>query len=252
MANNLNVGDTVYVPCSLFPDELESFETALYKTKVESKSGKSVTVRLPGGVESKAVGASRLHKDVGLLLIELGDFDSEAATLDPLAKSVLQFCRLLVPDDQIRSVKVRSLAELAIFWKKNQAAYSHVILVGHGDSDELGFAVDGSVKLATFAEALKIKKATPKLFISLACKTGYQSFGGEFSKETICQNFIGPFHSVHSAIASQFCQTLLTAHFLDGKTTKVAFRHARDSVPGGVSFRLWRNGTLVTDAAPKQ
>ncbi len=243
MANALKIGDTVYVPCSALPELLEH-DTALYKTKVVSLVKKSITIKLPDGTESAKIGSSRVHRDVGLLLIEIGDFLTEASTLDPLAKSVLQFCRLLVPDDQVRQVKVRSKAELQQFWEKNEGAYSHVILVGHGDKELLAFAVDGDVKVPDVAATFKKRKARPKLFISLACKTGFQSFGGELSKEAICKDFIGPFHSVHSAVASQFCQTFLTSHFLDGKSTKVAFNHARDCVPGGVSFRLWHKGTM--------
>ncbi|MCA8094504.1 hypothetical protein LGM65_27120 [Burkholderia anthina] len=244
MATQLKVGDTVYVPCSAF-EELVEVEAALYRTQVTEVNNKSVNVNLPNGVVKK-IGSGLVHRDVGILLIEIGDWDTEAATLDPLAKSVLQFCRLLVPDDQIRSVKVRSKTELAMFWKVNEAAYSHVILVGHGDKNLLGFAVDGDAKVADFASLLKKRGAKPKLFISLACKTGYKSFGGVFSNETICKDFIAPFQSVHSAIASQFCQTFLASHFIDGKSTKVAFNHAKKSVPGGVRFRLWHKGDMQT------
>jgi hypothetical protein len=244
MASALKIGDTVYVPCSSFT-ELDLIDTALYRTQVVAKIKNSITVNLPGGGVSQPIGAGRVHKDVGILLIEIGDFETEAATLDPLAKSVLQFCRLLVPDDQLRSIKVRGLAELKKFWQHNERAYTHVILVGHADKNVLTFAVDGDVTVPTLAEALKVKKASPKLFISLACKTGFKSFGGEFSKLPFCRDFMAPFQSVHGAVASQFCQTLLTSHFLDGKTTKVAFNHARDSVPGGISFRLWQNGAMV-------
>lgn len=201
MAKSLKVGDTVYIPCSVC-EALIDHDTALYRTEVRSIDRRSVTIKLPDGTASPKIGASRVHRDVGILLIAIGDFMTEAATLDPLAKSVLQFCRLLVPDDQVRTIKVRSVAELKKFWKKNEGAYSHVILVGHGDRDLLGFAVDGDVKVPELANTFRKKGARAKLFISLACKTGFQSFGGEFSRETICKDFLGPFHSVHSAVAS--------------------------------------------------
>lgn len=237
------VGDRVYVPCLLVPD-LEDQDTALYRTKISSINARSATVEVPRGAVSGPIGVGRLHSDVGILIINIGDFVSEAALLDPLAKSVLQFCRLLVPDDQVIAVKVRSVAELKAFWIKNHRAYTHVILIGHGNRDCIGFGVDGDVNLPTLDDALKDRGAKPKSFISLCCKTGYADFGKTFSRFTICKTFAAPFHSVHGATASQFCQTMLTWMLVEGRTTKVAFRSARNSVPGGVSFRLWQNGEL--------
>ena len=237
------IGDRVYVPCLLVP-ELENQDTALYKTKFSSVYANSATVELPGGIVSKPIGVSRLHSDVGILIINIGDFVSEAALLDPLSKSVLQFCRLLAPDDQVSAVKVRSVAELKAYWIKNHRAYTHVILIGHGDKDGLGFGVDGDVDLATLDDTFKDRGAKPKSFISLCCKTGYADFGKKFSRFTICKSLAAPFHSVHGATASQFCQTMLTWMLLEGRTTKVAFKSARDSVTGAVSFRLWQNGLL--------
>jgi hypothetical protein len=245
MANKLKVGETVYVPCVAFPELMEN-ETALYKTKVLSLSpnARSVNVQLPHGAVSTPIGVGRVHRDVGILIIEIGDFISEAATLDPLAKSVLQFCRLLVPDDHLRLLKVRSIFELEMFWKINHAAYSHVILIGHGDKDVIPFALEGDAEVLDWESTLGSAKTLPKVFVSLACKTGFKSFGGEFSKLKFCKDFMGPFQSVHSAVASQFCQSFLTFHFLDGKTTKIAFNLASKNVPNGVSFRLWHNGKL--------
>ncbi|HWX66386.1 MAG TPA: hypothetical protein VNZ27_08185 [Rhodanobacter sp.] len=237
------VGDRVYVPCTLI-SALKNRGTSLYKTKISSITANSAKVELPGGGVSASIGVSRLHSDVGILIINIGDFVSEASLLDPLSKSVLQFCRLLVPDDQVASVKIRSVAELKAYWGKNHKAYTHIVLVGHGDKDGLGFGVDGDVDLPTLDKTFKNRGAKPKSFISLCCKTGYADFGREFSQFTICKSLAAPFHSVHGATASQFCQTMLTWMLLEGRTTKVAFKSVRDSVPGAVSFRLWQNGTM--------
>lgn len=243
MARNLNQDDTVYVPCSCIPG-LESTGVALYKTRVMEINGRRAKVRLRDGTPSEWIGTGLLHKDVGILVINVGDFETEHTLLDPLAKSIAQFCRLLVPDDQIRSIRVRSIAELKNFWTKNQAAYTHVIWIGHASETGLKFAVDGMKDAAALCRELGVRGAPKKTYISLCCKTGYQSFGAVMSEATICRYFIGPFHSVEGAIASQFCQTFLTSHLLNGKTAGVAFRHARASVPGSSSFRLWNSGKL--------
>jgi hypothetical protein len=241
MARNISIGDTVYVPCSKI-EALADSGVALKKVSVVEISGRSVTVDILNHEPIK-IASSLVHKDVGILIVNIGDFDTEFTLLDPLAKSILQFCRLLV-DDQVRSERVRSVAELQKMWAQNQAAYSHVIWIGHGRKDAIKFAVDQWVDCEKLSEALRVRAAPQKTYISLCCNTGYRNFGGNMSSETICQNFIGPFHSVSGAVASQFCQTFLTYHFLEGRSVGVAFRNARSAVPGGVSFRLWEGGRL--------
>lgn len=247
MARQLAHGDTVYVPCSRL-DGIGDIGTALYRTRVEGVQGKRVTVSLPGGKVSKPIGMSLLHRDVGILVLNIGDFETERTLLDPLAKSVAQFCRLLVPDDQILSVRVRSLGELKQVWIKEQAVYTHVIWIGHGSKDGLRFAVDGLISADQLCEELRVTGAPKKTYVSLCCKTGFSSFGGTMSRAKICDSFVGPFHSVEGAVASQFCQTFLTCHFLSGETTGVSFNHARKWVPGGASFRLWSSGKLKAGA----
>jgi len=248
MASNLNVDDRVYVPCSRVPDLAEQ-GVALYRTKVVEKGNSRVRVRLRNGDPSEWIGAALVHRDVGILILNIGDFSTEHTLLDPLAKSVGNFCRLLVPDDQIRAVRIRSLAELRTFWRNEQAAYSHVIWIGHGRENGIRFGVDDWIDAEALGKELRVHGAPRKVYISLCCKAGYKSFGSVLSKTTICSNFIGPFHAVEGAVASQFCQTFLASHLLDGKTIGVAFRNARSSVPGSVSFRLWRDGKLK--AGPK-
>lgn len=249
MARKLQIGETVYVPCSKVAG-LEGSGVALYRSRVEEVDGRKSKVSVSGATTSDWIGNSLLHKEVGILVINVGDFETEHILLDPLAKSVGQFCRLLVPDDQIRQVRVRSLEELKKVWKKEQAVYSHVIWIAHGSPDGIKFGVDGFVSAETLEQSLKIYKAPKKVYISLCCQTGYQSYGAVLSKATICSHFIGPFHSVAGAAASQFCQSFLAYHLFDGKTVGVAFKHARTNVPGGGSFRLWESGKLK--AGPKQ
>ena len=248
MATNLQLGETVYVPCARV-DGLESTGVALYRTQVTSVNGRRAKVRISGGADSDWIGTSLLHRDVGILVINIGDFETEHTLLDPLAKSVAQFCRLLVPDDQIRSIRVRSVKELVQFWQGEQAAYSHVIWIGHGSENGIKFAVDGWKPAGELSQNLRVYGAPKKTYVSLCCKTGYQNYGVVMSKVAICRQFLGPFHSVEGAVASQFCQTFLTNHLLYGKTVGVAFNHARSSVPGSASFRLWNAGKLK--AGPK-
>lgn len=244
MAGRFAVGDRIFVPSSRIPN-LNDLPSVFWESTVAEVTNKKVKVNLRGGNTSDWIGTSLCHKNVGVLILTLGDLQTEATLLDPLAKSVLQYCRLLVPDDYVRAYKIRSIKELKKVWMAEQINYSHVIFIGHGSQQGFMFAINGWASPELIDQALKVRGAPRKVFISLCCQTGYADVGRPLSKMAISSHFIAPFHSVHGAVASQFAQTFLAHHLLDGKTTRVAFRHARESTPNGASFRLWKNGTLT-------
>lgn len=248
MATHFAVDDKVFVPASRVPG-MEGHSSAFYETRIAGVGVRKVKVHLQGGATSEWIGSGLCQKNIGILIFTIGDFETEAGLLDPLAKSVLQYCRLLVPDDYLRAYKIRSLAELKNIWQKEQAAYSHVVIVGHGSPDGIKFSVDEWVKADVLDATLKVRGATKKVFISLCCQTGYKAVGGKLSEMAICSHFLAPFHSVHGAVASQFAQTFLAFHLLEGESVGVAFKHAREYTPGSTSFRLWENGKLK--AGPK-
>jgi hypothetical protein len=248
MATQFAVDDKVFVPASRIKG-MEGHPFAFYETRISEVGVRKVKVLLQGGATSEWIGAVLCQKNIGILIFTIGDLETETGLLDPLAKSVLQYCRLLVPDDYLRAYKVRSLAELKTIWLKEQAAYSHVIIVGHGSREGIKFSVDEWVKPDVLDSNLKVRGAPKKVFISLCCQTGYKAAGGKLSEMAITSHFLAPFHSVHGAVASQFVQTFLAFHLLEGESVGVAFRHARKYTPGSTSFRLWENGKLK--AGPK-
>lgn len=248
MASNIRNGDMVYVPCSLF-SELSKYPKAVYRTEVVGIENKSIRIKLPNETISNKFSISLAHKTLGLMIVSVGDYDTELTLLDPLSKSILQYARLLMDDDYIRRIKIRTLEELKRYWQRENPVYSHVIIIGHGCKTGIKFG-DQWVNADEFQkQVLRIWGGDKKTIISLCCKTGYKTFGGKISSFAQCRHFIGPFHSVHGAVASQFCQTFLAYHLLEGKTTKVAFNKARMYVPGSTSFRLWGNNQLK--AGPK-
>lgn len=248
MARKLLEDEFVFVPASRF-EGMEDLSSVVWRTKVVEVDPGKVKVQLRDGNASEWIGSGLCHRNIGILILTLGDLATEDTLLDPLAKSVLQYCRLLVPDDQLKAYKIRSLIELKNIWQKEHANYSHVIFVGHGSRNGLNFASDGWATPAQLDLALKKRGAQKKVFISLCCQTGFQAVGGELSKMAICSQFIAPFHSVHGAIASQFAQTFLAFHLLQGESTGVAFKHARENTPGSTSFRLWKDGKLKAGQA---
>src|SRR3989338_8811141 len=138
MATHFAEDDKIFVPTSRFPG-MEGHPSAFYETRVAEVGLRRVKVHLQAGAVSEWIGSGLCQKNIGILIFTIGDLETETGLLDPLAKSVLQYCRLLVPDDYLRSYKVRSLTELKSIWHKEQAAYSHVVIVGHGSPDGVKF-----------------------------------------------------------------------------------------------------------------
>ena len=244
MAKNLVLGEQVFVPASVF-DNAADWPSAFVPCQVLDLEDRSV--RVEHRDVSKWVATSKCQRTIGLLIFCVGDLETETALLDPLSKSVTQFCRLLAPDDHVRFYKIRSVEEMRAIWAHEHAAYSHVILIGHGSGTALRFATDGWQDAGQLAPVLDIAGVEPKSIINLACQAGKAALGRTFSCMQMCGVYIGAFHSIQGAIASQFVQSFLIHHLLRGETTKIAFRHARNQVAGSTSFRLWRHGVLTTD-----
>lgn len=240
-----NVDDEVYVPSSVLSDASQR-PHALTLKKVLATHGRSVTVDDADG-STVAVGSARVHDArIGFVIVRVGDLATETALLDPLAKSVLQFLRLLVPDDHVRLVHVRTIAELVAFWKANHAMCSHVVLIGHAGGGTVSFLDWGDVSGGDLAVALAAAApgGTEKVWASLACSSGRKSFAKEFSESAMCSHLVAPYGVVHGAAASHFCQSFLLTLLLTGSTAVNSFTAAAKVVMGETHFRLWQNGTI--------
>ena len=244
MAQNLQVGEAVFVARSRLGLNLNS-PSAFHQTTVRELVDRSIKVDVPGGEWSKQVASSAVHRNIGVLIFRIGDYQTELSLLDQLAKSVLQFFRLMLPDDMIRLCEIRTVSELQHYWGQLHAAFSHVVVIGHGKEDGILFGSDDWVGAEQLMSVLAAANPSPKTFVSLCCKTGYAGFAKKFSAAEVCQALVAPFHSVHGAVASQFCQSFFGFHLLDGDTARIAFKHAGPSIPGGSHSRLWQDGELT-------
>jgi hypothetical protein len=246
------VNDRVYVPSSILNSPSQQPHALTLRT-VLATHDRSITVDDVDGL-TVDVGSARVHdSSIGFVIIRVGDLATETGLLDPLAKSVLQFLRLLVPDDHVRLVNVRTLSELGAFWTANHAGYSHAILIGHADGGTFSFLDAGNLSGAAFAAALAAAapEVTEKFWASLACSSGRQNFAKAFSESSVCSHFVAPFGVVHGAAASHFCQSLLITLLLKGSTAVNSFNSAARVVMGETHFRLWRNGKIEAGKALK-
>ena len=246
MAKNLKMGDTVYVPWSRLglADGGDGKPYAISTATVAKVENRTVHLNIPGEGERSVASSA---DEAGIAIIRIGDYQTETTLLDPLAKSVLQYCRLLVADDTVRLWELRTETELQQFWSINHSAYRHVILIAHGGPDGLMFG-DQPLPADQLGQVFAVEGQSPKIFLSLSCQTGQAAFSRQFSKSPGCETLIAPFGSIHGAVASQFCQTFMGFHLIEGRT-KVAFNRTRESVPSGARFRLWQKGKMQTPGA---
>jgi hypothetical protein len=135
VAKNLKSDERVFVPVSKLKANVQAPSSLVAKI-VLAVEARSIKIDVGGGA-TELIASSLCHRNIGVLLLSIGDLETENTLLDPLSKSILQFCRLLVSDDFIHAYKVRSLNEISVLWGKSHRAYSHVILVGHGGVSNL-------------------------------------------------------------------------------------------------------------------
>lgn len=240
------VNDEVYVPAQRVDKNVAS-PFAVVKGKVTAipPKSRSLVVDLPYGIGSKEIATSMCHKEIGILILKIGDFASELGLLNPLATSLERYCRLLVPSDQLKTIHLRTRDELEWVISTYHPAYTHWILVGHGGSGTLSFANNHSMTSSEFRASMEEKKVTSKFILSLCCHTGEAAFAKIVSQSSACKVFMGPKGAIHGASACHFAQSYLGYHFLEGKTTKVAFNQARGRTPGGTVLRHWTSGNFV-------
>ncbi|WP_157835129.1 hypothetical protein [Xanthomonas sp. SHU 199] len=235
------VGESVHVPASKLGVG-DEYPFSMASTKVREVTDRSVKVDLRDGSLSEDISLSVVRKKLGILIIEIGDYKTEETLLAPLKKSILQFTRLLLSDDYIKNYTIRTPGELKHIWTALHAVTSHLILIGHGDSQSLLFGEDTTVKAGDLIQILSTENGIgeAKQVISLCCKTGSKTFGGSVSGNPNIESFIGPVGSVHGATASQFCQSYLTYLFLQGYRSSTAYEYAKAANPGTSDFVFWR------------
>jgi hypothetical protein len=213
---------------------------ALMERKVEAVVARSIVVDDGSGGTVKVSTRTAHSRSLGFLVLRVGDLSTEATLLDPLAKSVLQYLRLLISDSEVRMLHVRTEAEVRAFMIADGAVFSHVILIGHGTPASL---LAMGAKLSGAEVGSMLDAGDPKVVISLACSTGMTAFARELSKSKSVRELVAPFREAHGAAASLFLQTLLHKHLLMGHEFRTAFRLANDGLEG-THFRHWRGGVL--------
>lgn len=245
------IDEKVHVP-SLKAGLTVDYPYSMASVTVCEVTDRHVKVKLPNGEISEDIPLSLVRKRLGLLIVQIGDFKSEATLLEPLKKSILQFARLLLNDDYIRSYSVRSAGEFRYIWEKEHPVTSHIILVGHGDATSIKFGPTVQIDAAGFIDLLSTDGGVieAKQIISLCCKTGSKSFGGKVSGTPNVEAFIGPTTALHGANASQFCQSYLTYLFLHGYISSTAYEYARATNPGASDFTFWRKTKPWIPTAP--
>lgn len=241
----LAVGDSVHVPTAKTGFDGD-FPWAMICGTIQSIRDGKICIGLPRGQVSRPIYASLARKKMCVFIVQIGDHVTEETLLVPLSTSISQYTRLLLGDDYIRRIAVRSIAEFKYYWQREHALMSHIVLIGHGSANSMLFGEDTWVTASEFKEAIKVDGdiGEAKQIISLCCKTGGGNFGRPVSAGRMCEVFIGPSGTIHAASASQFYQSFMAYHLLHGYSTNRAYDYARVATPGVTEFNLWRKTKL--------
>lgn len=137
----------------------------------------------------------------GLLVLRLGDMATELSPLDPLAKSVLRYLRLLIADDAVHSVHARTSDELKHFMAVGGASMSHIVLVGHGSTTGRKSVGGRWLPVADFVQLVSAAGEGLTLVL-LACGTGFSGVGQSVTGPPTFTEFVGPLGEVQGAAAS--------------------------------------------------
>lgn len=239
MPSSFEVGDKVFIPATKVDDP--SAHHAILEKTIDAVVNRSITVTHKG--TSYKFGSSVAYRNVSVIIFCIGDYSSEEFLLNPLAKSILQYFRLLLEDAWLKLYHIRTKEEFSFLWEKNHALYSHVVFIGHGRKDAMQFG-DKWLTAPELVRCLNVKDVTPKNYFSLCCKTGLKDFASPFSDAECVSCLVAPKNVCHAASGSEFIQTLFANHFLAGKQIKSAFNKTKKAASPGPKFRFWRDGRL--------
>ena len=241
MARDVEVGDKVYVPRTLLGMDL-NHPSVFYEADVVEKIDRSVRIKLHNGNYSKKIAVSHVSKNVGVIIFRIGDY-KETLLLNPLYNSVVQFLKMLLPDDHVRALEIRTLEELIYYWNEAHAAYQQLVIIGHGSSESITFG-ENRCRVDKIVEYLDKQNVVSKEIISLCCETGKAPFAKTISFSNFCDFFIAPFGSLHGCTASQFAQNYFMRRMLAAETPTTAFKNTRSHIKNAATFRFWKNGEL--------
>lgn len=238
-----SIGDTILVPSSAL--DWDDAPVAMVERQVVDQQARKVKVGGKPGDGERWVASRRAHTDIHVLVLRLGDIDSEDTLLDPITDSLHQHLRLLLTDARVAVWRIRTMAELKHWWSKDHAIFTHVILVCHGREDALKVVGDtpwlAGGDLAVLLDQWG-PQSQPKEFLSVGCMTGRAGFAKALSKAACARRVVAPYQTVHGSVALSYCHQYFGSLLLDGVTTKNARNKAARSLPGGSHFVTWTDG----------
>ena len=188
----------------------------------------------------------------GFLVILLGSVERDS-TLEFAAKAVHSSIQSLFVDCggiPVDLEQIRTFAELKASINKFRNLYSHIVIVGHGSTQGIGFLDrDHPVAGSDLADVFKcFEGCEPLQIISLCCHSGADSIAGGLSKATNVAEVIAPHAAFHLQWAVHFVTGYLLDFFLNGANVDDAVKNSARSA-SRTPMCVWRNGNLSCKCA---
>jgi hypothetical protein len=273
----LEEGDEVWVPVSVVTPTHPGFAAAHGGSVASGKllgrvdddddlapgQYRTWNVQVHGVDETLQISSRRLRRHVKVLILRLGDWETEQTALNPLAQSLKAQLSLLLPPNAVDVEYIRTLDELAgalrvhggglgPSGRRQAEPWGFALLVGHGRAGQQAAIRFGHNWHTAGQMAAAVRRLGPgrrsfsdARFISLCCETGDESFAKAFSA-ALTTTWLGPAGVLHAFEAAGFVQRLFFEHFLVPRLWTPAFTETRSATSTfSTSFRCWMNGDEV-------
>lgn len=166
--------------------------------------------------------------------------ESAASALFHSLRSLLETCGTDVP---VHYERIRTALEVRMYMEAHRWLYSHVILIGHGGPDGIGF-IDEPAPLAKseFARLLGCHLDCREMqVISLCCHTGCEDMAEELSRDPSVREVIAPDGGFDVRWSTVFVLAYVLKVFDEGYLPEEAVRELSFGQP----LCVWRAGNRV-------
>lgn len=182
----------------------------------------------------------------GILIVHLGGIERDL-TLETAATALYHSLESLFSacNDSVSIERFRTTVELSEFMKVYRCNYSHIVIVGHGSSEGIGFLdKPGPIAGTEIGGLLGADSHTnPITIISLCCHSGCTKLSSSLSTSKSVSEVIAPSETFDLRWSVYYITGLFLSLYITGDSVDSAVKKANEQTDGG-DMCVWRSGFI--------